>query len=181
MGLLERLPPFLQESATLGIFFEGLQAGMNAIDKGGEEFAENLFIDTAGDYGLKQWEREYGIGPKAEATLEDRRSTLKAKMRGQGTATKSMIEAMAAAFSNGEVEVIEDNGNSRFFIKFVGTMGTPPNMKDLTEAIETAKPAHLAFEYVYIFYQNGQLKEHTHQSLVVYTHKQIREGAFDND
>jgi hypothetical protein len=63
-----------------------------------------------------------------------------------------MIQNVAKSFSNGDVDIVEDNTDYQFTVKFVGTMGIPPNMDDLTAAIEDIKPAHLAFifEYTYI-------------------------------
>lgn len=37
------------------------------------------------------------------------------------------------------MEVIEDNANSRFVIRFVGTLGIPGNMADLKLTIEEIK------------------------------------------
>ena len=62
-----------------------------------------------------------------------------------------MIEDVSRSYSNGEVEVIEDNKNSRFVVRFVGTLGIPGNMADLKLTIEEIKPAHLAVEYEYIY------------------------------
>ena len=36
-------------------------------------------------------------------------------------------------------------------IKFVGTVGIPPNMDDLTQTLRDILPAHLEWTYVYIF------------------------------
>lgn len=62
-----------------------------------------------------------------------------------------MIQDVASSYSNGEVDVIEDNANYRFIIKFVGVKGIPANMADLTLTIEEIKPAHLAFEFEFTY------------------------------
>ena len=49
------------------------------------------------------------------------------------------------------VEVIDDNANYRFIIKFIGILGIPGNMADLTITIEEIKPAHLSYVFEYTF------------------------------
>lgn len=176
MSLLERYPGFLQESHTFAVFQAGLQQGIDLVSRALEQFQQNLFLETADDYGLRLWEGEYGVSPKAGDTLLDRRSALAAMLRGQGTATKAMLKAMAAAFSNGQAEIDEDNENSRFVITFVGTLGTPPNMGDLSAAIDRVKPAHLEVRYVFLFQPYGDLTRQTHGVLAQFTHDDLREG-----
>ena len=88
-----------------------------------------------------------------------------------------MIQNMAESFSNGEVAVIEDAANYHFDIKFVGTIGIPPNMDDLTAAINEIKPAHLTYAYIYVYNTHGNLAAYTHAQLAAYTHAQLREGT----
>jgi hypothetical protein len=99
-----------------------------------------------------------------------------AKMRGIGTVTKQMIIDTARAYSNGEVEVIEDPANYRIVIKFVGKLGVPANMADLTLTIEDIKPAHLAYSFEYTYRTYAELNSYTHAELAGYTHLQLREG-----
>jgi len=137
---------------------------------------EQFFIDSA-TWGLKLWEEALGIPVDISRPLDFRRSRIESKLRGLGTTTKQMIENVAASFSNGEVEVIECNGEYRFDIKFVGTIGIPPNMDDLTAAIEEIKPAHLAFIYVYLYRTWAMVSHLTWDEAAAYTWDQLREGS----
>ena len=85
-----------------------------------------------------------------------------------------MIESVSKSYSNGEVEVIEDNANSRFVIRFVGTLGIPGNMADLKLTIEEIKPAHLAVEYEYIYNTWSDISALTWQQAASYTWEKIR-------
>ena len=62
-----------------------------------------------------------------------------------------MIKNVSESFSNGEVNIIENNLNYSFIVKFVGMLGIPPNMDDLQAAIEEIKPAHLTFTFEYTY------------------------------
>ena len=98
-----------------------------------------------------------------------------AKLSGTGTTTKQMIKDVAEKFSGAEVEVIEDNANSRFYIRFVGQLGIPENMAGLKAAIEDVKPAHLEAIYEYIYNTWQDVTEMTWQRASEYTWQSIRE------
>lgn len=152
-----------------------LTTDINSLAKSKEETINQCFINTATEL-LSRYEEIHGVQVDVEKSAEFRRERIRAKIRGTGTTTKQMIIDTASSFSNGEVEVIEDNENYRFIIKFVGTLGTPQNIKDLTLTIEEIKPAHLSFDFSFIYMTHGELKTYTHNQLSVCTHKQIREG-----
>ncbi|RAK21154.1 uncharacterized protein DUF2313 [Anoxybacillus vitaminiphilus] len=107
-------------------------------------------IDTA-TWGLSFWESELGLTIDSTKPIEWRRERLKAKLRGAGTTTKQMIIDAAAAFSGGEVDVIEYPAEYRFEVKFIGVKGIPPNMAGFIEMLEQIKPAHLAYSFRYTY------------------------------
>ena len=81
-----------------------------------------------------------------------------AKLRGQSTTTKQMIRDTAAAFSGGEVQVIEDNPHHRFIVRFVGVKGIPRNMQAFIDMLEDIKPAHLSYSFEYTYTVWGNVK-----------------------
>ncbi len=112
------------------------------------ELLDQQFIATA-TWGLDLWERELGIATDHSKSYERRREILLAKLRGVGTTTGEMVRRVAAAFSGGDVEVIEHPEEYRFEIRFIGVKGIPPNMPGLMQAIEQIKPAHLGAIYTF--------------------------------
>lgn len=123
-----------------------------------DELLTQFFVDIA-TWGLELWERELNIQTDINKSYEQRREIIKAKLRGAGTTTKEMIRNVAEAFSGGEVIVEEEPEQARFVLRFIGTVGIPPNMAGLTKAIEDIKPAHLAYEYAYTWSWWGKPKE----------------------
>ncbi len=114
---------------------------------------DQFYIETA-SWGIASWEVEVGIAVNPLKPLEERRSAVKAKLRGAGTTTKALIENVAEAYSNGDVEVVENNATYSVVIKFVGTLGVPSNIPDLEKALREIIPAHLTYtlEYTYVTY-----------------------------
>ena len=113
-----------------------------------EDVTDQCFI-VAATWGLTRWEQVFGVETNMSLSYEQRREILLAKIRGQGSTTKEMIKEVAAAYSGGEVDVIEDNPNSLFIVRFIGIKGTPRNMQAFIRTLEEIKPAHLAYRFEY--------------------------------
>lgn len=150
VDLSRYVPPFLAEILELAEIYrtEGYEIGQ--LWHEAEELLDQCFIATA-TWGLTLWEEMYNVTTNLSLSYEQRREILMAKTRGHGTTTKQMIEETAAAFSGGEVEVVEYNPENRFVIRFIGIKGIPRNMQAFVSSLEDIKPAHLAygFEYTY--------------------------------
>lgn len=111
---------------------------------------DQMFVSTA-TWGLTLWEKELAIETNKTLSDEFRREIIMAKMRGTATTTKALIKTVAVAFSNGEVEVIEDNEKYVVKIKFVGTRGVPANLEDFKKMLAQIIPAHLVIEYIFTY------------------------------
>lgn len=135
-----------------------------------------LWPQTASGWGLELWESAHGIPIEVAKPLEYRRTRVISKLRGQGTPTVELIRAVASAFVNGDVEVIEHNDQYYFVVRFTSVIGVPPNIDDLTATIQEVKPAHLDFLYEYIYRQWGQLHPYTWGQLEHSTWRDAREG-----
>lgn len=152
----------LAEGFETGLTFENLR-----------ESAKQLFLDTA-SWGLERWERMYGVDTNLALADEQRREIIAAKIRGQGTTTKRMIEETAASFSGGEVEVEEDNANYHFIVRFVGVKGIPKNMQAFAGMLEDIKPAHMYYTFAYTYTLWRELQNKTWSQVMDKTWEQIR-------
>jgi uncharacterized protein YmfQ (DUF2313 family) len=108
------------------------------------------FIDSA-TWSLELWENELGIDTDLSKSYATRREIVKAKRRGSGTVTKQMLINTALAYTNAEVQVIEDPENYTFVLKFIGVRGIPQNMAGLIKTIDEIKPAHLGYRFEYTY------------------------------
>lgn len=176
MGLIDLLPEFYKNSPHIIELQGAFEHWTEALKAARDDLLAQLNVGSA-TWGLNVWERFLGLETDIDKPLEYRRTRIMSKLRGAGTTTKKMIQNVAESFSNGEVTIIEYNDENRFEVVFTGTIGIPPNMDDLTAAIEDIKPAHLAYSYVYIYRTNSSLFDYTHGHLSQYTHKTLREGV----
>ena len=173
--LIARYPDFYAGSPE----FKDLQAAVEpeilALWEARDSLLAQLNVETA-TWGLKYWEQTLGIPVEESKDVSYRRSRIQSKLRGAGVTTVALIKNVAESFANGEVEVTEYPSLFKLEITFVSQMGVPPNINDLTAALKEILPAHLAWDYVYIYRTYSQLSAYTHAALAAYTHTEIREG-----
>ena len=165
--------PFLAELRELAELYraEGYEIGY--LQHNLRDLFDQCFIATA-TWGLVLWESMYGAVTNLSLSYEQRREILLAKLRGQSTTTKQMIEDTAAAFSGGEVQVIEDNPHHHFVIRFVGIKGIPRNMQAFIDMLNDIKPAHLSYSFEYTYTVWGNLKDFTWGALRAKTWAEVK-------
>lgn len=173
MELIELLPDYYQDNETMKELQSILSTKVNVLAADQNTTIDQNFINTATGL-LSRYEKIFGLSIDVSKSNQFRRERIKAKIAGTGTTTKQMIEDVSRSFSNGEVQIIEDNANSRFIIKFVGVKGIPANMADLILTIEEIKPAHLSFDFEYTYNTWGSLKVKTWGELKSSTWEQVK-------
>ena len=150
MNLMDLLPPYYAVSAQVIDLQSAFEYWTEALKDARDDLFEQLFVDTS-TWGLELWEAALGIKTDVTKSVAFRCTRVISKLRGLGTTTVEMIENVAESFINGDVEIIEHPELYSFDVKFVSVYGIPPNLEDLTAAIEEIKPAHLAFNYIYSY------------------------------
>lgn len=173
VDLMAYLPSYWQEYVEMRAIQETMGEEAGTLRAAGAALLEQFFVDTA-TWGLAYWEYAFGVATDERKSDAFRREQIRAKLRGAGTTTKQMIIQLAAAFSGGEVTVIEYPVESRFVVKFVGIKGIPPNLAGLETAIEQVKPAHLAFAFAYTYNTWKQLSQKRWDSLAEGTWNQVK-------
>lgn len=112
-----------------------------------EDFKNQLSVNTA-TWGLAIYEKELGIKTDINKDINDRRSVVNSKARGNGKVDATLIKMVADAWSNGDCIVTFDG---KINIKFTSVYGTPSNLDDLKRVIDEIKPAHLGILYAFAY------------------------------
>jgi hypothetical protein len=150
MNLMQHLPDYYVNNQSMETLQGLLSIHINTLAEDFNNTLNQCFVNTATEL-LSRYEKIYGLTVDVTKNHEFRRERIRAKIRGTGTVTKQMIAQVARSYSNGEVEVVENNENSSFLVRFVGTKGIPANIADLRLTIEEIKPAQLRFEFEYTY------------------------------
>lgn len=155
--LMLYLPDYYQGIQEMRELQEALSHQIGYLNYSAASVLDQCFVTTA-TWGLSIWEQEFGLATDLSGTYIRRREIIRSKIRGTGTTTKQMIRTAAAAFSGGDVDVIEYPAENRFVVKFIGILGIPPNMAGFIQMLETIKPAHLTYSFDYTYTVWGNLK-----------------------
>ena len=145
--LISYLPPYYQNVKEMVAIQNTLAQELGQINIDIEDLIKQCFVDTA-TWGLEIWEQIFGIQTDKTKLLDQRRSMIKAKMRGAGTVNIEQIKNIARAFLNGELDVTENFANYSIDIEFTDYGGVPPNKDDLTKILREIIPAHLEINYI---------------------------------
>jgi uncharacterized protein YmfQ (DUF2313 family) len=156
--LLSNLPQCYRQDAWLNDLYKAAGEDLGTLDYIITDLNNQINPSTA-TWGLNIWENELNIITDLNKTYEERREVVKAKLCGQGTTTKKMIQNTAVAFSGGDVNIIEHPESYSFTVQFVGIRGIPKNMQSFINMLEDIKPAHLAYSFKYTYTVWNFLKE----------------------
>ena len=129
---------------------------------------KEMLIDTAVDK-IPDYEKSLCITPDINATLEERRSNIKSKMRGYGVLTADRLKEIIEAYAKGDVEITENFSSYTITVKFVNRVGRPSNMEDVKNVVNNVIPAHIAIEYVFIYNDWENISGSTWQALTAIT------------
>ena len=176
-ALIARYPDFYAGSPEFVDMQNALEPEALAIWTARDGLMDQLCVNTA-TWGLQYWEQTLGITVEQGKDLEYRRSRIRSKLRGSGVTTVALIESVAESFSNGDVAVTEYPQAYRLEIKFVGTIGIPPNLEDLTASLREILPAHLAWDYVMVYNTWDVTAQHTWDELRQRTWEQVKGEAW---
>lgn len=148
MKLLEHYPAFYRASLPLTQAVEAMAAPLEQLQEDVQDVFSQVNPMTA-TWLLSRWEEAYGVRAKTGDSLAARRSRVLAKMRGMGTVTVAAIESIVQAYSDMSVEIEELAREYRFVIRMSGAIGQGASVGEMTEAVRLARPAHLAFSFVF--------------------------------
>ncbi|WP_340029010.1 putative phage tail protein [Paenibacillus sp. FSL H7-0940] len=172
--MLDYVPQYYRDSLVASGLLNAEAIEIAQLNADIYDVLDQFYIDRA-TWGLARWERIFGVVPEADATYEQRREVLRGKMRGVGKISVSLIENVAEAYANGDVDVAVDSAAYTLTITFVGVFGVPAQLDALKANLRDIIPAHMAIDYVFRFYTYGELTGSgaTYASLTGYAYDDI--------
>ncbi|WP_254220635.1 putative phage tail protein [Clostridioides difficile] len=154
MKLIDKLPYFYNNSITSKIQ-EAYDIELETLRETYDDTFDQFFVDTA-TWGLDYWENILSIKNRCDLSIEDRRSNIKAKMRGKGTTTIEVIKAIGEAYTKTNVDVKVFSNLFSFTLSFITNDCSYSTILELDKKIEEIKPAHLEHKFERVLYnQNG--------------------------
>ena len=146
-SLKKSVPSFIRDAPILDFLYKRQGAELDKIRTAVLFIKEMIVsITTCPDKGLWFWEQLFNMS-NPELSPQSRRELLKMRCRGIGTLTTEFIRILVESFENGETIVTDHPRNSTVEIKFISTIGTPPNIEAIREALDDYIHAHYDVEF----------------------------------
>lgn len=125
-------------------------------DLGLQEVLKNATFMTMSEERTQEWEKLLGITPIANSTLQDRRETIIARIRGIGKLNTESINAIVKTFTGGYAESYFKN--STLYVEIT----PPPNDKrfifeNVEQELKRRVPAHINFKVSRNYYTWGEV------------------------
>lgn len=149
--MLKYLPKYERKSEVFRETLKAADRELRNTEQQIEVVERNIFISKAIEM-LPIYERDIGIENTIMLNYQQRREQIIARnIAAFGQTTEESIKAVAAAFSNGEVDINKTDVPGVYEIKFIGTKGVPNNIEGLKKSIDIIAPGHLQFDYTFTF------------------------------
>lgn len=178
--LMDALPRYYADSAEVDAIMSANTKEIDRIRMLARDITNQLYVDTA-TYGLARWERIVGVETFENKPINERRSVIKAKLRGAGVVTAQHIKDVAEAWYGGETEVTEAFSTYAVIVKFVAEYGVPTNLGDVEKALREIIPAHLAlvFEFKFVVYNAAKAYYADYNALISQgrTYDEVKNGG----
>lgn len=105
---------------------------------------DEAYLTTMGEERIKQWEQLLSIQPLPDSTIEDRRETIIARIRGNGKLNTESIQLIVNAFTGGRARSWVEN--STLYVEIKPPKGNKQyKFENVENELERRKPAHLGF------------------------------------
>lgn len=103
------------------------------------------FIETA-TWGLGDWEHILDLKPDADDNYEQRRNRILLKLQGKQTSTLDFMRALVLRYCKEGTQASIIENDMPYTFKVDVSQGSVLYAKDLLEALDTYKPAHLSYK-----------------------------------
>ena len=156
--LIDYVPPYYDELLESTELLAAEDAEFARLNASIDDLLLQFNVSTA-TWGLREWERICGITTDASKAIGERRSNVKARLRGYGIVTVEHIKTVADGYYGGQTDIIERYADYTIVVKFTSSYGIPTNLTDLQDVLREIIPAHLAIEYEFKFVTYDILKQ----------------------
>lgn len=127
------------------------------LDTARTQVLDDAYLTTMGETRITQWERILSVTPLPDSSIQDRRDTIIARIRGQGKLNTETINSIVYTFTGGTaISWVE---NSCLYVEIT----PPPNNKsykfaNVEQELSKKVPAHLGFRVSRNYYEWGDIK-----------------------
>lgn len=140
--MLGYYPQVIREIFEFQAIIDAESEQMQAQSDGRDAVMNQSYLPTMGETRIKQWEKALGITPIQDSSLEDRRDTIVARIRGQGKLNEALISSIVNAFTGGKAKSWVEN--STLYVEITPPPGNKQyQFANVEQELNKKLPAHL--------------------------------------
>ena len=138
-------PKVIQDIKEFQAIVDAEYPEIEEIKVANERVLADAYLSTMSEERVVEWEKLLSIRPALNSTVEDRRETIIARLRGQGKLNTQTINNIVSAFTGSTCEAWIEN--STLFIKLhPSRIGKEFVLDNIVQELKIKVPAHLGLE-----------------------------------
>lgn len=140
--MLNYYPPTIRKIKEFQSIVDAEFPEIEDLASANEQLLADAYLTTMGESKIQQWEKRLGITPSVDSTIDNRRDTVLARIRGKGKLNTNLINTIVETFTGGTARSWVENSTLYVVIK-------PPavdksyNFPDVENELKQKLPAHL--------------------------------------
>ncbi len=174
--MLEYYPMVIQKILEFQAIIDSEAPEFEMANAGVEQITTDAYLTTMTEKRIEEWEQLLGIHPRVGSTIDNRRDTVIARIRGHGKLNTESINMIVNTFTGGTAKSWV--ANSTLYVEVT----PPPNNKqyqfeDVEQEIARKIPAHLGFVIERNYFTWGEVNEQHNNWQQVLDDKQTWENV----
>ncbi len=155
--LHEHLPDFIADIYDIDSLLNTEQVEVEELYNARYELLDDIFVNTARDYGLKRFEKIYGLNSNDSMSVEERRFNIKTAMTDKLPATKNyLIDSLKRICGEDGCSVTVDNTNYTISINLV--LPSESTERIVREFIQKVIPANMELIFSVDYTENSKMQ-----------------------
>ena len=151
-------PEVIRAIEEFKAIIDGEYTEIETVNNINESIIPDAYLTTMGEERVAQWENMLGIAPLEGSSVDDRRDTVIARIRGQGKLNSQLINTIVKTFTGGTANSwIKDS------VLYVEITPPPGNKNFLFENVEqelrNKVPSHLGFQVSRNYYSWAEIQD----------------------
>lgn len=146
--MLRALHAWYRKDKWVKALYDAMDADMSGVDGKLMQDYYNLFFDKLDEDGCKVLEKDLGLHPAKDATLDMRRSDIQINWLAKQFASMPAIQQICDGIYNGDCTA-EYDGNATITYAFRHYMEPAPYTDVLVQSVDRIKPAHIGYKFRY--------------------------------
>lgn len=172
--LVDYLPDRLRAVRELREFQNAAQPEIDRLWESIESSLDEIFVASAGEYGIKRWERLFGLQEKVSGGLEARRFKLLLRLGERLPFSENALRCLLDVLCGpGNSVVLVDPVN--YLLRVKVAVGVRQNLDAVRDMLNRITPANLIISLELLFNTYGLYSDQRHVEMTAKTHYQLRE------